>query len=286
MSKVNQNSPVWLITGCSSGLGRHIALAALEKGFRVVATARDTARVIDLEQSYPGQVLALALDVTNQRQIERVVDQTERHFGRIDVLVNNAGYGYLAAIEEGEDDQVRALLEANFFGPLALCKAVLPGMRARGRGHVINMSSQAGLMSNPGTGYYSCSKYALEALTEVLAKEVKPFGIHVTAIEPGPFRTDFSGRSLMQTSTPLDAYAKTVGARRRMVADVDGKQPGDPVRAAAAVLAVASSEAPPTQLLLGRVVLDSYRAKLDFVRASIDADEELTLSADYPLEEL
>ncbi|MBK6288756.1 MAG: SDR family NAD(P)-dependent oxidoreductase [Gammaproteobacteria bacterium] len=276
------NSPVWLITGCSSGLGRHIARAALARGMRVVVTARDVHQLDDFVHDYPANALALELDVTDARQIAQVVAESEHRCGGIDVLVNNAGYGYLAAIEEGEEHEVRSLFETNFFGALNMCRAVLPGMRARGRGRVINMSSQAGLMANAGTGYYSCSKYALEALSEALGKELKPFGIHVTAVAPGPFRTDWAGRSLRQTTAPLTAYMATVGERREFVARTDGTQPGDPARAAEAVLALAASEDPPAQLLLGRMVLESYRAKLLQVNAMLDAWESVTLGADFP----
>lgn len=275
---------VWLITGCSSGIGREIAQAALARGYRVVVTARRVETVQELVDRYPGQAQARALDVTRSEQVADVVADTLQTLGRIDVLVNNAGYGYLAAIEEGEEAEIRAMFETNFFGSLAMCRAVLPGMRAQGSGHIINISSQAGLMSNPGTGYYSSSKFALEAMTEALCKEVAHFGIRVTAVEPGPFRTDFSGRSLKQTRTPLDAYADTVGARRKFVAEVDGKQPGDPKRAAEAIVDLAQLERPPLHLLLGRPVLEGFRQRLLDLQAEVDAWEAVTLGADYPAE--
>lgn len=277
---------VWLITGCSTGIGREIAEEALRRGNQVVVTARNADKVRDFVERYPQQARALPLDVTVPEQVAAAVAEVERVFGRFDVLVNNAGYGYLAAIEEGEEAEVRAMFETNFFGPLSMCRAALPLMRRQGDGLIINISSQAGLMSNPGTGYYSSSKFALEAMTEALSKEVAHFGIRVAAVEPGPFRTDFSGRSLKQTQTPLEAYADTVGARRKFVAQVDGTQPGDPVRAARAVVDLADMEKPPLHLLLGKVVLDGFRERLAGLQAEVDAWEEVTVGADFPPEEL
>jgi NAD(P)-dependent dehydrogenase (short-subunit alcohol dehydrogenase family) len=285
MSNPLQADAVWLITGCSSGIGRILAENVLKRGYRVALTARNPATIADLQAQYPQRSVALALDVTKKEQVKQVVAQVEREFGAIDVLVNNAAYGYLAAIEEGEDDELRAMFETNFFGALETVKTVLPGMRARKQGHIINVSSQAGLVSMPGTGYYSSTKFALEAMTEALWREVKVFGIRVSAIEPGPFRTDWSGRSLRQTNTPLEAYADTVGARRAMVAAVDGKQPGDPQKAAEAIIQVAEMAEPPLHLLLGKVVLDTYRAKLADIAQNLAEWESVTLGADFPPEQ-
>lgn len=282
MSNPLHADATWLITGCSSGIGRVLAENVLRRGYRVALTARNPATVADLQAQYPQRSIALALDVTDRAQVKDIVARVEREFGAIDVLVNNAAYGYLAAIEEGEDHELRAMFETNFFGALEMVKAVLPGMRARGDGHIINVSSQAGLVSMPGTGYYSSTKYALEAMTEALWREMQPFGIRVSAIEPGPFRTDWSGRSLRQTGTPIEAYADTVGARRAMVAAVDGKQPGDPQKAAEAIIQVAELAAPPRHLLLGKVVLDTYRAKLAEMTKLLDEWESVTVGADFP----
>jgi NAD(P)-dependent dehydrogenase (short-subunit alcohol dehydrogenase family) len=273
---------VWLITGCSSGIGRVLAQAALERGHRVAATARDPATLRELAAAHPERALALALDVTRADQVARAVAEAERRFGRIDVLVNNAGYGYLAAIEEGEDAEVRAMFETNFFGAVATIKAVLPGMRARRAGHVINVSSMAGLVANPGTGYYSASKWALEALTESLSRELAPFGVRVTAVEPGPFRTDWAGRSMRQTRAPLEAYARTVGARRAMIEALDGRQPGDPRRAAEAILRVAEHPDPPLHLLLGPSVVDALRERLANLAREVDAWESVSRDVDFP----
>jgi len=282
MISASDDRPVWLVTGCSTGLGRAIGAYVLEQGHRVVLTARDSRTVADLAAEHPRRALAVDLDVTRRDQVTRAVAEAIAAFGRIDVLVNNAGYGYLAAIEEGEDDRVRAMFDTNYFGAVAMIKAVLPGMRQRGAGHIINMSSMTGLVANPAAGYYSASKFALEAMTEALSKEVGLFGIKVTAVEPGGFRTDWSGRSMQQTGTPMAAYAESVGARRAMIKSMDGKQSGDPRRAAEAIFKVALSPAPPLHLLLGKDVYGAYRAKLAGLEAEIAAWEAVSLSTDFP----
>jgi NAD(P)-dependent dehydrogenase (short-subunit alcohol dehydrogenase family) len=220
--------------------------------------------------------------VTRPEQIERALANTLSEFGRLDVLVNNAAYGYLAAIEEGEESAIRALFETNLFGTLAMTRSVLPHMRERRCGHIIHNSSQAGLMSRPGTGYYSMTKYAVEALNEALAEEVAPFGIKVTAIEAGPFRTRWAGSSIQRTAHPIAAYAETVHERADLIAEMDGRQPGDPVRAARALVALVRCENPPLQLLMGRIALDAYREKLDRVKAALDEWEEVTIGTDFP----
>jgi NAD(P)-dependent dehydrogenase (short-subunit alcohol dehydrogenase family) len=272
--------PVWLVTGCSSGIGRAVAEVALERGQRVVATARDAASVADLVARAPGRALALPLDVTRADQVASAVAEAERAFGRIDVLVNNAGYGYLAAIEEGEESEVRELFETNFFGLVATTKAVLPGMRTRGSGHVINVTSMTGLVGNPGAGYYAASKFAVEGLSEALRKELAPLGIRVTLIEPGAFRTDWSGRSLRQTRRTLEAY-EAVARRRALIQGFDGRQVGDPRRAAEAILLVAGLEDPPLRLLLGRDVYEAFRDKIAGLSASLDEWESVTLDVEF-----
>jgi NAD(P)-dependent dehydrogenase (short-subunit alcohol dehydrogenase family) len=272
---------VWLVTGCSSGIGRELARAVLEAGDCAALSARDVATVRDLAALHPERALALALDVTDRGPVSRAVSDTERRFGRIDVLVNNAGYGYLAAIEEGEDAEVRALFETNFFGVIAMLKAVLPGMRERRSGHVVNVSSMAGLVANPGTGYYSSSKFAVEGLSEALSRELTPFGIRVTAVEPGAFRTDWSGRSMRRTRTPLAAYSDTVGARVTMIQELDGRQRGDPRRAAEAILRVVAHPEPPLHLLLGPEVVDALRAKLADLERSLVEWERVSRDVDF-----
>jgi NAD(P)-dependent dehydrogenase (short-subunit alcohol dehydrogenase family) len=275
-----EEDKVWLITGCSSGMGREFAFEALRLGYRVVATARDPKTLGEFVERRPERARALPLDVTDRRQAEESVAKTIAEFGRIDVLVNNAGYGYLAAIEEGDEADVRAMFETNFWGLLAMTRAVLPHMRRQRSGHIVNNSSQSGLMSKPGTGYYSTTKWAVEALTEALVEEVAPFGIRVTALEAGPFRTDWAGRSMQRAKSQIADY-EAVHGRAQMIADMDGKQPGDPRGAARALVEVVRAKNPPRQLLLGKIVLDSYRAKLDTTRASLDEWEDLTLRADF-----
>lgn len=272
---------VWLISGCSTGFGREIALAALEGGALVAVTARKPEAVADICARYPEQTIALQLDVCSSEDIAACVAATLNRFGRIDALVNNAGYGYVAAIEEGEEDAVRALFEVNFFGALALTRAVLPVMRKQGSGHIINNSSQAGIMANPGTGYYSASKYALEGLMQALQKEVAPLGIHVSSVQPGAFRTDWSGRSMQRSGAVIDDY-RHVHERLDMIAAIDGKQPGDPVRAGRIFVELFTMAEPPAQLLLGAGVLATYREKLAAENANLDRWESLTRAADFP----
>ena len=276
------NSPVWFITGCSTGLGRALAEAVLQHGHRVVVTARNPAQIHDIVARYPQTSLALQLDVASYAQIRLAAGAAEKAFGQVDVLVNNAGYGYLAAVEEGEEQKFRDMFETNFFGLAALIRRVLPGMRARGHGHIINISSVGGLIGNPSAGYYNASKFAVEGLSEALALEVAPLGLHVTVVEPGPFRTDWAGRSLKQVSNPIDAYAKTSGARRAQISGYSGKQAGDPARAAQAIIRVVESDAPPMNLVLGKDGLKRVREKLDKFTESLRQWETVTVGADFP----
>ena len=272
----------WLVTGCSTGIGREIARAALARGHRVAVTARDPAAVEDLVRAHPERAIACRLDVTDREQIRAAVAATEQAFGAIDVLVNNAGYGYMAALEEGEDHEVRRLFDTNYFGVVDTIKAVLPGMRARRAGRIVNMSSMTGLVANPPNVYYSSTKFALEALTEALSKEVASFGIKVTAIEPGAFRTDWGTRSMKESATPIDDYAATVGARKQLIKAFADKLPGDPAKVAAAVLMVTELENPPLHLLLGTDVLAAFRQKLAELTATIDEWEETTKDVGFP----
>jgi NAD(P)-dependent dehydrogenase (short-subunit alcohol dehydrogenase family) len=271
----------WFITGCSTGLGRALAQAVLERGENAAITARDTTGLADLAQAYPKTALALALDVTDDAQVIAAVRQAEDAFGGIDVLVNNAGYGYRAAVEEGDPADVRRLFATNFFGPVALIKAALPGMRARRSGAIVNISSIGALRRPPGSGYYAASKAALEAMTGSLRTEAEPLGIKVIAVEPGGFRTDFSGRSLTQSATVIDDYAGTAGKRRKENDTVDGTQPGDPARAAQAIIEVVAAPRPPSLLLLGRDALATATAVLDAQRAEVEEWRELTISTDF-----
>jgi NAD(P)-dependent dehydrogenase (short-subunit alcohol dehydrogenase family) len=276
------DTPVWFITGCSTGFGREFARAALAHGFRVVATARDPKKLDDVIAGHEGRALAIALDVTKPDQIAKAVSESERVFGRIDVLVNNAGYGYLAAVEEGEDKDIREMFETNFFGLAATVRAVLPGMRARRHGCIVNVASVGGIVGFPGSGYYAATKFAVEGLSQSLAKEVEPLGIRVLVVEPGPFRTDWAGRSLKQSATFIDDYEATAGARRRETASYSGKQAGDPARAAEVVIAAVQSPAPPHHLVLGQAGFDNVENQLKSMLQEVGQWRSISLSADYP----
>lgn len=279
---MNRDKPVWLITGCSTGFGRELAKLVLARGWRAVVTARDPAAVADLMAGHEDDALAAALDVTRHEQVTDVVAQALQRFGRIDVLVNNAGYGYLAAIEEGEDDAVRAMFETNVFGLIDMTRAVLPAMRQQKSGLIVNISSIGGLTSFAATGYYHATKYAVEGMSESLAVEVKPLGIDVLIVEPGPFRTNWAGPSIKQSAIQIDAYAATAGERRKQTSARSGNQAGDPVRAAQAIIDAALSDHPPLRLLLGKMALELARRKVDMLRRDFDAWESTTLGADYP----
>jgi NAD(P)-dependent dehydrogenase (short-subunit alcohol dehydrogenase family) len=273
---------VWFITGCSTGFGRALATLVLERGWRAAVTARQPSQVADLVAPYDGRGVALALDVTDPGQIAAAVQAAEARFGAIDVLVNNAGYGYQTSVEEGDDAAIRALFEANVFGLAAMIRAVLPGMRARRRGHIVNLSSVAGFVGFPGSGYYAATKHAVEGLSDALAKEVGPLGIHVLCVEPGPFRTDFSGRSIRQTLSRFPDYEATVNTRLRALAGRSGKQPGDPVRAAAAIIEAVQAPRPPRHLVLGALGLENVRKSLAEKLEQIAAWEKTGLATDYP----
>jgi NAD(P)-dependent dehydrogenase (short-subunit alcohol dehydrogenase family) len=276
-----QDSPVWFITGCSTGFGRELAASVLARGWRVVATARDATRVQDLVADHAEDALALSLDVTRTEQVASAVAAAERRFGTIDVLVNNAGYGYQASIEEGEDAEIRAMFEANVFGLAAMTRAVLPGMRSR-RGAIVNISSVAGFIGFPGSGYYAATKHAVEGLSSALAKEVGPLGIKVLCIEPGPFRTDFAGRSLRQTEGRIADYADSVAARMRATVAVSGEQAGDPARAADAIISAVQAPNTPEHLVLGRFGIEAVTKQLRTTLDEIEAWKQVGLDTDFP----
>ncbi|MET4622118.1 NAD(P)-dependent dehydrogenase (short-subunit alcohol dehydrogenase family) [Arthrobacter sp. 2762] len=271
----------WLITGCSTGLGRALAQAVLAGGDNAVVTARDVSKLQELTAEFPTTALAVALDVTEQSQVEAAVKQAEDRFGAVDVLVNNAGYGYRAAIEEGDDGDVRALFDTNVFGPVAMIKAVLPGMRSRRSGAIVNISSIGARICPPGSGYYSASKAALEGLSGSLQKELKPLGISVTVVEPGAFRTDFAGRSLTQSAQAIEDYAETAGKRRKENDTVHGTQPGDPDKAAEVIIAAVEAAETPAFLLLGADAVYAYGAVEEAQRAEVDRWREQSISTGY-----
>ena len=271
----------WFITGCSTGLGRALAEAVLESGHAAVVTAREASRVQDLAEAYPETALALALDVTDDGQVAGAVAAAVERFGAIDVLVNNAGYGYRAAVEEGEDDAVRQLFDTQLFGSVRTIKAVLPAMRERRSGTIVNLSSIGARIAPEGSGYYAAVKASIEALTLSLRKELAPLGIVATVVEPGGFRTDFAGRSLTQSATPIADYAATAGQRRKENDTVHGTQPGDPAKAARVLIEAVESGEAPYLLLLGNDASDGFRAALDALREEVDRWEPVSRSTDF-----
>jgi len=271
----------WLITGCSSGLGHALAATALDRGEAVVLTARNPTAIADLATSYPDTSLALALDVTDDAQRSQAVDRAVERFGGIDVLVNNAGHGYRAAVEEATQDQVREVFATNFFGPAALIREVLPSMRERGTGTIVTISS-GGVRSCPaGAGHYVATKAALEALTISLGKEVQPLGITVMVVEPGAFRTNYK-RSLTQVRQAIDAYSGTVGVRRAEDRTDHGAQPGNPVRAAEAIITAVRSPTPPRLLVLGPDALAGFRRSIEELNADVDAWWHTSVGTNFP----
>ena len=273
--------PTWLITGCSTGLGRALATAVLERGDNAAVTARDAQRVGDLAERFPDTALALDLDVTDHAQVREVVATVVERFGGIDVLVNNAGYGYRAAVEEGDDDDVQRLFATNVFGAVAAIKAVLPGMRGQRSGTIVNISSIGARITPAGSGYYAATKAALEGLTGSLRKELEPLGVRAMIVEPGGFRTDFSGRSLQQSAAPIADYAETAGRRRKEHDTTHGTQPGDPTKAAQVIIEATMSPDPPELLLLGQDALDAFRATQESQRAEIDAWQHLSSATQF-----
>ena len=272
--------PVWFITGCSTGFGLELARQAIEHGYRTVMTARDPAAL----EGYGAtdQVLVLKLDVTQPEQVAAAIQAAEARFGGIDVLVNNAGIGYFAAIEEGEPAEVRKMFEVNVFGLTAMVQAVLPGMRKRRSGCIVNLASLAGLRGMPALGQYNATKFAVEGLSEALRQEVGPLGIHVMVVEPSGFRTDWAGRSAHESAHQIDDYMATAGNVRLAVRASSGKQPGDPVRAVKAIIKAVASGTPPHHLLLGNDAFEGAMAKLDELRKDFSAGEAVARAADFP----
>lgn len=267
---MSDNKKVWFITGCSTGLGRALTNAALQKGYQVVATARKPEQLNDIVDRYPGNVKAVRLDITKPEEVRDAVRAAIDTFGRIDVLVNNAGRGLLGALEEVSDEAIREMFEVNLFGHLDVTRVILPIMRQQRSGHILNLSSVAGFIGAPGVGVYCVTKFALEGLSEVLSKEVAPFGIKVTVVEPGEFRTNFRA-SYVTSDTVIDDYASTSGAVIKHALAGHGKQKGDPAKAALAMIQVVESDNSPMRLPLGTDAVRIVEMKLESVKTELDA---------------
>ncbi|MFO1426712.1 MAG: oxidoreductase [Steroidobacteraceae bacterium] len=277
----NWDQATWLITGTSSGFGREIARAVLARGGRVVATARRPESLQDLAHSAPDRVLALPLDVQQLAQVQAAVAAAEQRFGGVDVLVNNAGYGLFGTIEHMPEAELRQLFEVNFFGLVAMTRAVLPAMRRRRRGFIVNISSVAGLRGHAGSAFYCASKFAVEGFTEALRNEVAPLGIGAIAIEPGPFRTEFGPSAHYATQIPED-YAASAGVTVQWMSALRGREPGDPARAALAIMDAINMDSPPGQLVLGG---DSHARVIEVATrrlAAFEGQRALAATADYP----
>ncbi|MGW0948931.1 oxidoreductase [Streptomyces sp. NPDC002623] len=274
----------WFITGCSTGFGRHLAQAVLALGDRAVVTARNPEQVKDIVAGHEDHAVALPLDVTDPGQVRAAVAVAQERFGGIDVLVNNAGIGYFAAVEESTDAEIRRMFEINFFGLSDVTRAVLPGMRERRTGTIVNFSSIGGLRAFPALGYYHATKFAVEGLSEALWQEVEPLGLRVLLVEPGPFRTDWSGRSAGEIlpEHEIADYAPVTGVQRASLRAGTGKEPGDPARAATAVITAVEADNPPHRLLLGGLAHFLALDQLDQLRTEFTAWEALSRSADFP----
>jgi len=275
----------WLITGCSTGLGKSLAKAVLEHGDNVVVTARNPASVEEIVSAFPETAVAGALDVTDRTQVAAAVQLAAQRFGGVDVLINNAGYGYRSAVEEADESDVQALFATNFFGTVAMIKAVLPSMRSRRTGTIVNLSSIAGRQAAPGSGYYAATKFAVAGMSDALRMELAPLGIRVMVVEPGAFRTDFAGRSLMQSKIPIADYAQTAGRRRKENDTMHGTQPGDPARAAQVLIKLIEGSELPARLLLGSDAVAFVSGVIESQRQQIEDWSSVSVSTDFPKSE-
>jgi NAD(P)-dependent dehydrogenase (short-subunit alcohol dehydrogenase family) len=279
---MSSNSRVWFITGSSSGFGFLLAKEALRRGERVVATARKAETLKELVAEYPQTARALALDVTKPEQIEAATREAIAAFGHVDVVVNNAGYGVNGAIEEVAEDEFEPMFQTNIYGLIRTTRAFLPHLRERRSGHIINLSSIAGLVGGAGWGFYNTTKFAVEGFSEALAEELKPLGVHVTIVEPGPFRTEFLGRSPTAAKRTIAEYKETAGRARVYLETQSGKQQGDPQKAVEAMIAAVEAPEPPLHLVLGAMALKRFRAKMERVEKELAAWEKVTVEADFP----
>ncbi|HEX4155759.1 MAG TPA: oxidoreductase [Acidobacteriaceae bacterium] len=280
--KIAQKEKCWFITGASSGFGRVLAEYLLSIGAKVVATARHVEQLEDLVLRYPGNIIILSLDVTKPESIDKAVADAIARVDHIDVLVNNAGYGVAGAVEEVSDLEFMPMFETNLFGLINMTKALLPQFRARRYGTIVNISSIGGLIGSPGWGFYNATKFAVEGLSQALSAELAPLGVHVMVVEPGPFRTDFLGRSGKEAKGHIADYEPTAGKTREYFRTQSGKQPGDPQRAAEAIVAAVSDPHPPRHLLLGRIALTRLRKHLEEWNAELNKWQETTVNADFP----
>ncbi|WP_175671634.1 oxidoreductase [Burkholderia ambifaria] len=275
----NETSKIWLVTGCSTGFGRFIAEHLLNSGDKVVATARKSETIAEFQSR--GDALVLPLDVTDREQCRKAVEAAEAHFGRIDVLINNAGIGFFGAVEETGESDARRLFEVNFFGTANMIHAVLPGMRARRSGMIVNLTSIGGMVGFTGVGYYCASKFAVEGLSDTLRKEVEPLGVKIMTVGPSGFRTEWANSS-GEAQTVIQDYDRTAGDARRAYHASVGHQRGDPARAADAIREAALAAESPRHLLLGNDAVDAALAHIDALRVNVTAWEKLSRSADFP----
>jgi len=277
----NKGNITWLITGCSTGLGRALAKEVLSSGYNAVVTSRNKKDVEDIAADYPENALALSLDIADKHQVQQAVEQAAARFGKIDVLMNNAGYGFRGAVEEASEQEMREIFDTNFFGTVSMIQAVLPGMRTQRSGTIMSVSSIGGRFAAPGSAFYSATKFAVEGMSDALRKELAPLDIRVMVIEPGAFRTDFAGRSLTQSAKIISDYESTAGQRRKEKDTTNGKQQGDPQKAAQVLIQTFESVEVPFRLLLGSDAIKLTRAELDAQYAELQAWEKVSVTTDF-----
>ncbi|WP_299215409.1 oxidoreductase [uncultured Dokdonia sp.] len=272
---------IWFITGISSGLGKALAESVIEKGDVVIGTFRQESQVTTFNKRNIQNAKAVVLDITNEKNIEHTVEQIISEYGKIDVLVNNAGMGFVGAIEETSLEEVRSIFEPNFFGTLKLTQTVLPFMRKEKSGHIVQISSHGGIKAFAGFGIYNASKFALEGFSEAMAQEVAPLGINVSIVEPGPFRTKFAGNGLGLAKNVIGDYSQTAGTFRTKLKGVDGKQEGDPIKAAKAIIDLVYAENPTLRLPLGKTALITIGMKLESVKSDLETHRKTAEDAVY-----
>ena len=272
---------IWFITGISSGLGKALADEVIARGDYVIGSFRNKDQAESFDRQFQGRASACIMDVRDHAGIERCVREIEGKFGRIDVLVNNAGYGILGAVEEVSIPEARAIMETNFFGPLKIIQEILPMMRSRKQGYMVQVSSASGIKATPGFGLYNASKFALEGLSEALAAELMPLGIRLMIVEPGPFRTEFAGHSILSSPTPIPDYDSTAGNFKRIMAARHGKQEGDPSKAAKAIFECLFSEHPPLRLVLGKSAIDNVKSKIELMQRDLKDWESVGLATSF-----